>query len=160
MGAVRARLRVSERRACRVLGQYRSVQRRVLRVKDDEQALTEAIMELASQYGRYGYRRITALLHHDGWQVSHKRVERIWRQDTGYPSQLMQIHVRTYARCRRCGSGRFISQPGRPRWFTYRHDFRCSAIFRAVGLGAFTTDQRYARYRQYQYLLNEDLYHT
>jgi transposase InsO family protein len=52
-----------------------------LRVKDDEDALTEAIIELASQYGRYGYRRITALLRQDGWQVNHKRVERIWRQE-------------------------------------------------------------------------------
>jgi putative transposase len=81
VGAIRDRLRVSERRACRVLGQHRSVQRRVLRTKDDERVLTEAVIELASQYGRYGYRRITALLRHDGWQVNHKRVERIWRRE-------------------------------------------------------------------------------
>lgn len=43
--------------------------------------MTAAIVHLASQYGRYGYRRITALLHHDGWCVNHKRVERIWRQE-------------------------------------------------------------------------------
>jgi transposase InsO family protein len=36
---------------------------------------------LATQYGRYGYRRVTALLHREGWQVNHKRVERIWRQE-------------------------------------------------------------------------------
>jgi transposase InsO family protein len=53
----------------------------VLRVKDDEKILTEAIIELGSKYGRYGYRRITALLRQDGWQVNHKRVERIWRQE-------------------------------------------------------------------------------
>ena len=35
-------------------------------------------MGLASQYGRYGYRRITAMLRGDGWGVNHKRVERIW----------------------------------------------------------------------------------
>ena len=48
---------------------------------DDEKALTEEIVELASQFGRYGYRRITALLRHRGWQVNHKRVERIWRRE-------------------------------------------------------------------------------
>jgi len=48
---------------------------------DDEKPLTEAIIELASRYGRYGYRRITALLRQDGWQVNHKRVERIWRRE-------------------------------------------------------------------------------
>jgi transposase InsO family protein len=79
--AVRERLCVSERRACRVLGQHRSAQRRALTVKDDEKVLTEAIIELASQYGRYGYRRITALLQQGGWQVNHKRVERIWRRE-------------------------------------------------------------------------------
>ena len=39
------------------------------------------IIRLASKYGRYGYRRITALLRAAGWQVNHKRVERIWRQE-------------------------------------------------------------------------------
>jgi len=43
--------------------------------------LTARIIELAIQYGRYGYRRITALLQAEGWQVNHKRVERIWRQE-------------------------------------------------------------------------------
>lgn len=51
---------VSERRICRVLGQHRSTQRKVPRVADDEAALTEDIIELARQYGRYGYRRVTA----------------------------------------------------------------------------------------------------
>jgi putative transposase len=44
-------------------------------------ALREAIIELATKYGRYGYRRITALLKQAGWQVNSKRVERIWRQE-------------------------------------------------------------------------------
>jgi len=43
--------------------------------------LTRMIIQLASQFGRYGYRRITALLHRAGWDVNHKRVERIWRQE-------------------------------------------------------------------------------
>ena len=75
------RLPVSERRACKVLGQNRSAQRYVARGRDDEGPLTAAIIELASQYGRYGYRRIAALLRQDGWHVNHKRVERIWRRE-------------------------------------------------------------------------------
>jgi hypothetical protein len=44
---------------------------------NDEERLTERIVTLASQYGRYGYRRIKAMMQMDGWQVNHKRVERI-----------------------------------------------------------------------------------
>ena len=43
--------------------------------------MTEEIVELASRYGRYGYRRVTALLRMEGWDVNHKRVERIWRRE-------------------------------------------------------------------------------
>jgi transposase InsO family protein len=43
--------------------------------------LTSRIIELACKYGRYGYRRITALLKQEGWRVNHKRVERIWRRE-------------------------------------------------------------------------------
>ena len=74
-------LTVSERRACRVLGQVRRTQRYTPRVADDEAVLTANIVSLASEYGRYGYRRITALLTADGWRVNHKRVERIWRRE-------------------------------------------------------------------------------
>lgn len=50
-------------------------------MRSDEDALTKDIVELASSYGRYGYRRITAMLRHSGWPVNHKRVERIWRRE-------------------------------------------------------------------------------
>ena len=70
-----------ERRACRVLGQSRSTQRRCRHVPSDEPRLVKRIVELASEYGRYGYRRVTALLRREGWQVNHKRVERLWRQE-------------------------------------------------------------------------------
>ncbi len=72
---------VSQRRACTVLGQHRSIQRCKLLHDCDELLLTKDIIRLASQYGRYDYRRITALLKAEGWQVSHKRVERIWRSE-------------------------------------------------------------------------------
>ena len=76
-----ARLGVSERFACRVLGQHRSTQRKAPRTPDDEERLTADIVELARRYGRYGYRRIAALLRAAGWAVNKKRVERIWRRE-------------------------------------------------------------------------------
>ncbi len=72
---------VSERRACRVLRQHRSTQRKAPRGRGDEEALTADIVALASQYGRYGYQRVAALLRAAGWQVNRKRVERIWRAE-------------------------------------------------------------------------------
>ena len=72
---------VSERFACRVLGQHRSTQRKKLTGRADEEALTADIIRLASRYGRYGYRRITAMLRSEGWTVNAKRVERIWRRE-------------------------------------------------------------------------------
>ena len=72
---------VSERRACRALGQPRSSQRYQAKAAGDEDQLTTRVVQLASEYGRYGYRRVTALLQQDGWRVNHKRVERIWRQE-------------------------------------------------------------------------------
>ena len=78
---MRAKLGLSERRVCRVLGQHRSTQRKIPTTPDDEAALTADIIALALQYGRYGYRRITALLREVGWRVNRKRVERIWRQE-------------------------------------------------------------------------------
>ena len=74
-------LAVSERRACRVLGQVRRTQRYASIMSDDETVLVAHVVSLATEYGRYGYRRITALLRADGWPVNHKRVERIWRQE-------------------------------------------------------------------------------
>jgi putative transposase len=64
-----------------VLGQHRSTQRKVPRGRADEDALTTDIIALASQYGRYGYRRITILLREVGWAVNMKRVERIWQRE-------------------------------------------------------------------------------
>lgn len=75
------REKVSERRACRVLGQPRSTQRRVLQVPDDEPRLVRRMVELATQYGRYGYRLITGMLRNEGWRVNHKRIERLWRRE-------------------------------------------------------------------------------
>lgn len=72
---------MTERRACAALGQSRGLQRRAPLRPDDEEALTADIIKLATEYGRYGYKRITALLRSGGWVVNHKRVERIWRRE-------------------------------------------------------------------------------
>jgi len=74
-------MNVSERRACRALGQHRSTQRKIPRGRTDEEQLTADIIELARQYGRYGYRKIAALAREAGWLVNAKRVERIWRRE-------------------------------------------------------------------------------
>jgi putative transposase len=72
---------LSERGACRLLGQWRGTQRYMPTQQNDEDALTRAIIVLASKYGRYGYRRITALLRSAGWSVGKDRVQRIWRRE-------------------------------------------------------------------------------
>ena len=65
-----------------MLEQSRSTQRRIVMPPSDEKQLTSDIIALATKYGRYGYRRITALLNNEyGWSVNHKRVERIWRNE-------------------------------------------------------------------------------
>ena len=78
---VRERLGVSERRACRVLKQARSTQRYQPRIRPDEDRLRVRVIALASAYGRYGYRRVAALLRAEGWRANVKRVERIWREE-------------------------------------------------------------------------------
>ena len=72
---------VSERKACRVLSQPLSTQRYLPRVRDGEELFIKRMIELATKYGRYGYRRIAALLKREGFQVNHKRIERLWRKE-------------------------------------------------------------------------------
>lgn len=64
-----------------MLGQTRSTYRYIPNPLADEEELMARIIELAGLYGRYGYRRISSLLHMEGWKVNHKRVERIWRRE-------------------------------------------------------------------------------
>ncbi|UCE58611.1 MAG: transposase [Phycisphaerales bacterium] len=86
------RFKVSERRACRVLRQPRATQRYLPAVRDDEEPLTQRIIELAAVYGRYGTPRITSMLRDQGWRVNHKRVWRncrfrvvgVWRKCLQY----------------------------------------------------------------------------
>ncbi len=78
---IREELQLSERRTCLVLEQPRSTQRRQMKVDAAIERLRDRMVDLACQYGRYGYRRITILLRREGWRVNHKRVERLWRQE-------------------------------------------------------------------------------
>ena len=74
--------RVSERRACKVVGQSRSTQQRVRHAPNDEPRLVHEMTQLALQYGGYGYRTVTGLLNQwYGWDVNHKRVARLWRRE-------------------------------------------------------------------------------
>ncbi len=74
---------MSERLACRIVGQPRGTQRYVptLKPDKDKDELTRNIVFLASEYGRYGYRRVTALLNAGGIEVGKDRVQRIWRRE-------------------------------------------------------------------------------
>lgn len=81
MAHVRGQLRHSERRICRALHLTRSSVRYVPQPRQDEAPLTRAVIELAAQYGRYGYRRVHALLAARGWSLSRSRVERIWKRE-------------------------------------------------------------------------------
>ena len=81
MVRVQQRLGVSERRACEVLGQARSTQRRSRKRGADEAALRADVVKVAVRFGRYGYRMVTGMLRAEGWVVNHKRVERIWREE-------------------------------------------------------------------------------
>jgi putative transposase len=75
------RFHVSERRACRVLGQHRSTQRYQPLPMDYEQRLVKRMNELAAEHPRWGYRTITTLLVSEGWKVNVKRVRRLWRRE-------------------------------------------------------------------------------
>ena len=71
---------ISERRACRVLNQSRSSQRRVSTKVGKDAALVERMVALSRENPRYGYRRVWALLRREGWAVNKKRVQRLWRE--------------------------------------------------------------------------------
>jgi putative transposase len=81
IGAMK-RFGISQRRACKALGFGRSTIRRPVRDNADEDRLRMDMIRLSNRFGRYGYRRITAMLQAEGWRVNHKRVERLWREES------------------------------------------------------------------------------
>jgi transposase InsO family protein len=76
---LQAAFKVSQRRACRVLGRARSTARYRRRQRQGEEALVRAIRQLARRYPRWGYKRIHVLLVRQGWTVNAKRVRRLWQ---------------------------------------------------------------------------------
>lgn len=74
-------LKVSERLACRVIGQLRTTQRYQKVVDPDKERLRERIVELATQYGRYGYKTITSMLQLEGFSVGKDCVHRVWQRE-------------------------------------------------------------------------------
>jgi hypothetical protein len=74
-------LKVSERRACKTIGQIRSTQRYEVRPNPEQEILEKRVIELATEYGRYGYRQVTNLLNQEGWEVGPDRVYSIWRRE-------------------------------------------------------------------------------
>ena len=93
MAHVRCELGASERRACRVLGQPRSTQRYEPLRDEKDKLLIKRLHELAELHPRYGYRRITAKLGEEHWQVNCKLVQRLWRAEGLKVST--KIHKRT-----------------------------------------------------------------
>lgn len=81
MAFLMRRHQVSERRACKVVGQHRSSNRYAPAPGDFEARLVDAIHKIAEAHPRYGYRRVHALLVVDGWQINVKRVERLWKRE-------------------------------------------------------------------------------
>jgi putative transposase len=77
---VRERFGISERRACRVVGQPRSSQRYVSTKAINDAALAERMVALSHENPRYGYRRVWALLRREGWAVNKKRIQRLWKE--------------------------------------------------------------------------------
>lgn len=75
------RHKVSERRACQLVGQHRSTQRYQAQGDDFELKLVAEMNRLADANPRWGYRRIHVLLVEDGWAVNRKRIERLWRAE-------------------------------------------------------------------------------
>ena len=75
------RLGLSERRACRYVGQYRSTQRCEPCVAADDGALRGRLREISRERPRWGYRRAHATLRQEGWEVNRKRVQRLWREE-------------------------------------------------------------------------------
>lgn len=74
-------LKISERRACKVIGQIRSTQRSEPKPNHEQEKLEARVIELASEYGRYGYRQVTDLLQMEGWSVGKDRVYSIWQRE-------------------------------------------------------------------------------
>ena len=81
VGHLRHSLELSERRACKVVGQPRSTQRYTVERSDEEDRLRQELRQLSRHRPRAGYRTAARCLRRDGWRISDKRVQRLWREE-------------------------------------------------------------------------------
>ncbi len=93
VACLRDRHHVSERRACRVVGQPRNTQRYAAKRKDDEATIVKQMHELVKRHPRFGYRRVHALLRRVGFKINRKRVWRLWKQE-GFKVPQKQVKKR------------------------------------------------------------------
>lgn len=131
---------MSERHACRLVGQWRATQRYEAMPRTDEDALTEAIIGLASEYGRYGHRRITALLQETGWQVGKDRVQRIWRREGLKVPQKQRPQGRLWLNDGSC----IRLRPERPN-HVWSYDFLCARTHDGRSLRMLTLIDEFTR---------------
>lgn len=76
------RLGLSERRACRIVGQHRSTQRHEpRRGRDRDDCLRERLREISVEHPRWGYRLAWGVVREEGWAVNRKRIQRLWREE-------------------------------------------------------------------------------
>jgi putative transposase len=122
------RFKVSQRRACKVVGQHRSTQRYEAIVPETEAKLVKAMNELANKHPRWGYRSIAKLLRDQGWAVNVKRVERLWRQE-GHrlpPSRLKA----SGQKARGVGENSSINRPAERTNHVWTYDFVSARVRR------------------------------
>jgi len=99
---------VSERRACRVVGQPRSVQREEPKVNEQEKRLVKEMRQHAAAQPRFGYRRVHDLLYAAGWRINHKQVHRLWRKEGLWVPRVQ--HKRTRLGCGENGILRHMAE--------------------------------------------------
>jgi transposase InsO family protein len=131
---------VSERHACRLLGQPRSTQRQQAKSREEEERLVTRMLELVRLHPRYGYRRVWALLRREGWRVNRKRIHRLWRQ------QGLKV-PRKQRKKRRLGSGAngCVRRPAQARNHVWAWDFLHDRTSDGGPLKWFTLVDEYTR---------------
>jgi putative transposase len=118
---LRDRLGVSERWACRVVGQHRSTQRHEPKTADDDAALRAELRAFSVERPRWGYRRAHHRLREDGWEVNRKRVQRLWREE-GLRCRSVSASAGVSA-TRRCRPGGLRAErPGQVWALDFQHD--------------------------------------
>jgi transposase InsO family protein len=131
---------VSQRRACRLLGQPRCTQRQVPTINQEEGRLVTRMLELFRQHPRFGYRRIWALLRREGWRVNRKRVHRLWRKQ-GLKIPRKQRKKRRLG----CSANSCVCRPAEHKNHVWAWDFLHDRTSAGGPLKWFTLVDEYAR---------------